>query len=154
MEKAERFYTRLRRRIHGWLKRRGKLGEGVSPYLLLLPDLFALILRLLRDPRVSGGAKLQLAAVTAYVISPIDLVPDFLLPLGLIDDTVAAALVLSRVVSLMDQAGEEVLEDHWEGSGNVLEAIQRVLSAADDLLGGRILKRLRRRFLPGRGKGG
>jgi uncharacterized membrane protein YkvA (DUF1232 family) len=146
LARAERVYTRLRRRIDGWLRRRGRAGEAAAPYLLLLPDLFALILRLVRDPRVGRGAKLHLLAVTAYVISPIDLVPDFLLPLGLIDDTVAVALVLSRVVNVIDEAGEEVLREHWEGPGDILETIRRVLGAANDLLGGRILRRLRKRF--------
>lgn len=150
LERADRFYTRLRRRIDRWLQRRGKVGEQVAPFLLLLPDLFALVLRLIRDPRVGRGAKLKMLAVTAYVISPIDLVPDFLFPLGLVDDTVAVALVLSQVVNLMDQAGEAVLQEHWEGSDNVINAIQRVLGAADDILGGRILRGLRRRFKPGR----
>lgn len=150
LERAERFYTRLRGRIARWLRRRGKVGDRVSGYLLLLPDFLALIIRLIRDPRVERGAKLQLIAVTAYIVSPLDLIPDFLLPFGLIDDTVAAALVLSQVVSLMESADEEMLQEHWEGEGDVLAAIQKVTRAADDLLGGRVLKRLRRRFKGGR----
>lgn len=146
LARAERVYTRLRRRINTWLQQRGRMGEAASPYLLLLPDLFALILRLIRDPRVSQSAKLQLLAVTAYVISPIDLIPDFLLPLGLIDDTIAAALVLNRVLNLMDQAGEDMLREHWEGPGDILETIRRVADASNNLLNRRILQRLHKRF--------
>jgi uncharacterized membrane protein YkvA (DUF1232 family) len=148
LARAERFYSRLRRRVSRWFERRGRVAAGVAPVLLLLPDLFALLLRLIRDPQVAGRAKVSLLAVTAYVVSPFDLVPDFLLPWGLIDDAVAAALVLSQVVRLMDAAGEEALRRHWEGSGDALMAIQRVLGAADELLGRRVLKRLRRRFRP------
>lgn len=146
LERAERFYTRLRGRIARWLRRRGKAADRVGGYLLLLPDFLALIIRLIRDPRVERSAKFQLIAVTTYIVSPLDLIPDFLLPFGLIDDTVAAALVLSQIVSLMEGAGDEILREHWEGEGDVLDKIQKVTRAADNLLGGRVLKGLRRRF--------
>ena len=39
-----------------------------------------------RDPRVPTGAKIVAAAVAAYALSPIDLIPDFIPVLGLLDD--------------------------------------------------------------------
>ncbi|MBN1680092.1 MAG: DUF1232 domain-containing protein [Anaerolineae bacterium] len=42
--------------------------------------------RLMFDRRVSATAKLIPVAVLAYLISPIDLVPDLLLPFGVLDD--------------------------------------------------------------------
>ena len=147
VERAERHYTRLRRSISAWFKRRGgKAGGLVSEVLLLLPDLFALVIRLIGDPRLPRWTKLQLVAVTAYVISPIDFIPDFIFPLGLVDDTVALAFVLSRIVVLMEGAGAEILAEHWEGPGSVLGALLRVAGAADDLLSGRVLEGLRKSF--------
>jgi uncharacterized membrane protein YkvA (DUF1232 family) len=146
-ERAERFYSRLRARISNWLEGRARVGDRVRSLLLLLPDLFVLVVRLIKDPRVGRSSKLQLIAVSAYVMAPIDLIPDFLLPFGLIDDTVALAFVLSRLVSMMEEAGEQVLQEHWEGDGNVLAAIQKVLNAADTVLNARLLRRLRERFL-------
>ncbi|MGC9347545.1 MAG: YkvA family protein [Anaerolineae bacterium] len=146
VERAERFYSRLRARISNWLKGRAKIGDRVRGLLLLLPDLFALVIRLIQDPRVDRSYKLQLIAVSAYVMSPIDLVPDFLLPIGLVDDAVALAFVLSRLVRIMEDAGEEILREHWEGEDDVLNVIQRVLGAADTALNARVLRRLRNRF--------
>ena len=148
LKRAERFYTRLRSRASRWLERhrvRGKLHD----YVLLLPDLFAMLLRLIRDPRVDAALKAQLLLVSAYVISPLDLVPDFLLPVGLADDTVAVAFVLSRVAVMMGQAGPAVLREHWDGNGEALAQIERLISGADAVLHRRILGKLRRRF--GRG---
>jgi len=39
-----------------------------------------------RDPRVPWGTKLLAGAVAAYALSPIDLIPDFIPVLGLVDD--------------------------------------------------------------------
>lgn len=39
-----------------------------------------------RDPRVPWGAKLLAGGVAAYALSPIDLIPDFVPVLGLLDD--------------------------------------------------------------------
>lgn len=146
LERAERFYTRLRARLSDWLQRRTKVDERVRGYLLLLPDLFALLIRLIRDPRVDPMLRAQLFAGVAYVISPIDLVPDFLLPAGLLDDTVAVAFVLGRLTRIMGEAGDELLREHWEGEGDILAQLQRVIELSEGLLGGRIQSYLRRRF--------
>lgn len=45
--------------------------------------------RLIFDRRVSGTAKLIPLVITAYIISPIDLVPDIFLPFGILDDFTA-----------------------------------------------------------------
>ncbi len=147
VERAERHYTRLRRAIAAWFRRRGgRAGGIVGEVLLLLPDLFALTTRLMGDPRLPTWTKVQLAAASAYVISPIDLIPDFLVPLGLVDDTVALAFVLSRIVVLMEGAGADILAEHWEGPGNVLGALLKVAGAADDILSGHVVERLRATF--------
>ena len=143
VQRTERFYTRLRRRVTNWLSRHAGVKGRIRDALLLLPDLFALVVRLIRDPRIDRGPKLQLIAVTTYVISPIDFVPDFLLPFGLIDDTVALVFILARIVTMMDQAGEAVLREHWEGEGDVLERIQWITTNASRWLGAGTLGRLR-----------
>jgi uncharacterized membrane protein YkvA (DUF1232 family) len=149
-ERAERFYSKLRARIVAWLNARTNVDGQVREYLLLLPDLFALITRLIADPRIDASLKVQLVAVSAYVISPIDLVPDFLLPVGLIDDVVAIAFVLSRAVRIMEEAGEDILREHWEGEGDVLAQVQGVAGTADAVLNRFILRRLRGLFPKGK----
>lgn len=149
IERAERTYTRLRRKVAGWLER-CHVQPTVREYLLLLPDLFTLLIRLLRDPRLSPGLKLQLLGASAYVITPLDFIPDFIVPFGLTDDTVALAFILSRVVGLMGSAGERVLREHWEGQGDVLHQIELVLAAADQVVNRRVLGWLSQRF--GRGR--
>jgi uncharacterized membrane protein YkvA (DUF1232 family) len=145
--RAERFYSKLRARIAAWLKKNTGISDRQREYLLLLPDLFALLIRLLRDPRIDTSLRWQLAAVSLYAISPIDLIPDAFMPAGLVDDTVAIAFILSRVVRIMGEAGETILREHWEGEGDALAQIQKVVATADAVLKNvAVLSRLRRRF--------
>ncbi|NLD72351.1 MAG: DUF1232 domain-containing protein [Chloroflexi bacterium] len=145
VERAEHFYSRLRRRVGNWLDRH-RMGGKRREYLLLLPDLFALLIRLLRDPRVDGSLKKQLIGASAYVIAPLDLVPDFILPIGLTDDTIAIAFVLTRVVAVLGTAGEDILREHWEGQGDILHQIERLTAGANKVLNNWIVRRLGGRF--------
>jgi uncharacterized membrane protein YkvA (DUF1232 family) len=51
-----------------------------------LPSFFKLVLRLVKDRRVSFHAKLLFVGTLSYVLLPTDLLPDFLVDLGRIDD--------------------------------------------------------------------
>jgi uncharacterized membrane protein YkvA (DUF1232 family) len=54
-----------------------------------------------RDPRVPWHAKAIAAAVAAYALSPIDLVPDFIPVLGYIDDLLIVPLGIMAAVKLI-----------------------------------------------------
>ena len=63
-------------------------------------DTYALYLAC-RDPRVPWYAKALAAAVVAYALSPIDLIPDFIPVLGYLDDLVLVPLGLALVLRLI-----------------------------------------------------
>ncbi|MGX7927376.1 YkvA family protein [Tsuneonella sp. HG094] len=54
-----------------------------------------------RDPRTPLVAKLLAGAVAAYAFSPVDLIPDFIPVLGLLDDLVIVPLGIWAVLRLM-----------------------------------------------------
>ncbi len=54
-----------------------------------------------RDPRVPWPAKVVAGAVAAYAISPIDLIPDFIPVLGLLDDLILVPLGIALAVWLI-----------------------------------------------------
>jgi uncharacterized membrane protein YkvA (DUF1232 family) len=54
-----------------------------------------------RDPRVPWYAKALALAVAAYAFSPIDLIPDFIPVLGLLDDLVIVPLGILLVIKLV-----------------------------------------------------
>jgi uncharacterized membrane protein YkvA (DUF1232 family) len=54
-----------------------------------------------KDPRVPWVAKAVLALVVAYALSPIDLIPDFIPVLGLLDDLILLPLGIALAIRLM-----------------------------------------------------
>jgi uncharacterized membrane protein YkvA (DUF1232 family) len=138
--------ARERRIYDRWRAALRKPLPGASPdlrdALLALPDLVVLVLRLLRDGRVRPGDKAIAVLGIAYVLSPIDLMPEFVFgPLGLLDDALVLALTVSRLVN---RVHPDVVRAHWSGQGEVLDAIQRVTAWAERRLSGRVRGALER----------
>jgi uncharacterized membrane protein YkvA (DUF1232 family) len=57
-----------------------------------------------RDPRVGPAAKCVAAVVAAYALSPIDLIPDFIPVVGLLDDLLLVPLGIWLAIRLIDPA--------------------------------------------------
>lgn len=111
---------------------RGMAKEAV----LMLPNLVKLVGRLLADPRVPRRSKIALGLAAAYVASPIDLVPEVIPVVGWLDDLLVLAYVLDR---LIERAGPGVVEEHWDGPGDLFALVREVLGLTHNL----IPKRLR-----------
>lgn len=140
-ERAARFYDRVRTSIHEFTQKKGVVGK-TAEFLMLVPDIFMLLWRLTTDRRVAGKDKVLLGSALAYFILPLDFIPEAIVgPVGYLDDLVFAVFVLNKLLSSADP---EVLREHWSGSGDVLETIQKVLNAADSLVGTNVGGRLKK----------
>ena len=138
----ERFYDRLRNRIHSFVQRQGNAIERVADYLLLVPDIFILLVRLSRDARVSGKNKVLLGSGIAYFVFPFDVVPEAILgPMGYLDDLVFGVYILNKMLT---DTPIEILREHWSGHEDLLDTIRRVLIAADTLFAEGVLDRLKK----------
>ncbi len=94
----------------------------------LSEDSYALYLAA-RDPRVPWYAKLLVAAVAAYAASPVDLIPDFIPVIGLLDDMIIVPLGLALALKMVPR---EVMEEHRrEARGRLAAGVpQRWVGAA------------------------
>ncbi len=129
-----------RRRIQApRLRRRAPVEESGRETVMRLvkdiPSFLKLLYRLARDPRVSAADKAIVAATIGYVIMPFDFVPDFIPFLGQVDDVYLLALAMSR---LLNNAGIDVLLDHWDGEEASLEAMLAGLDKAGAFLPERV----------------
>ena len=89
----------------------------------LIPNLVMLFKGMLRDPRVSRGSKGWLWFAIVWLVSPIDLIPEFVPVAGPLDDAIVAALVLRHVLKRTDPS---VLSEHWRGEPATLAKILRL----------------------------
>ena len=87
---------------------------------MFVPDCALLFRRLLGDTRVPRRAKAVLALLLASLVSPIDIVPDFIPLVGQLDDAVVAAIAVAYVVRV---SGEDVIAELWPGSERGLAVV-------------------------------
>lgn len=71
------------------LARRAK-QDGIALYLAT------------RDPRVPWAVKAFAVLVAAYVLSPIDLIPDFIPVIGFLDELILLPLLVAAIVRFVD----------------------------------------------------
>ena len=86
----------------------------------ILPACASTMWRLRRDPRVPFRAKAALLVAGLWVLSPIDLIPEFLPVIGPLDDVVVVALALRYAARRVPR---DVLEDAWSGEPRLLERL-------------------------------
>ena len=97
----------------------------------MIPNLVKLVGRLLLDPRVSRRAKITLGLAAAYVVSPLDLIPDMIPIVGWADEVI---LIMFAIDSLIDRAGPEVVEEHWDGPEDLLAMVREVVGLSRQIL--------------------
>ena len=129
-----------RREVEGTPRTGAK--KTVMGYIAELPAFLRLLWGLIRDSRVEMVDKLLVAGAIAYIVAPIDMIPDFIPFLGEVDDVFLLVLAIRR---LLQNAGRTVLLSHWSGNPEDLRQInlEKVLSAAAFFLPRRIRRRLR-----------
>lgn len=113
--------------------------------LLFIPNLMRLLLKLVRDDRVSNADKAILAGTIIYVIAPIDVIPDFIPFIGLVDDSYLIAISVMR---LLNRADREVVMDHWKGKVDIKELVTSIANIAEFFLPQRLKNVLRGRIDP------
>jgi uncharacterized membrane protein YkvA (DUF1232 family) len=88
-----------------------------------------LVGRLLRDTRVPRRAKVGLALLLAYLVFPLDVVPDFVPVVGYLDDAIAVAAVLAFVAR---STGTQLIEELWPGSERGARVVLALTSGRRD----------------------
>ena len=98
---------------------RGTLREAAR----IVPDAVRLIRRLAGDTTMRRGVRVRLWLLLAYLLSPIDLVPDFIPVIGFADDAIIMSFALRSVIK---HAGVEAVTTHWPGTPEGLATLFRV----------------------------
>jgi uncharacterized membrane protein YkvA (DUF1232 family) len=86
---------------------------GLVELLRVVPDIVRLVRDLLADRHAPFGVRAALVLLAIWLVSPIDLIPEFIPVIGPLDDVVVAVLVLRYV---RRRVGLERLRDGWRGT--------------------------------------
>jgi uncharacterized membrane protein YkvA (DUF1232 family) len=99
---------------------------GLGELVRVVPDVLRLVRDLLADRTTPPAVRLALAGLLVWLISPIDLIPEFIPVLGPLDDVVVAVLVLRYV---RRRLGPEELRRRWRGSAEGFGLLSGVLGS-------------------------
>ena len=108
-----------------------QMKQLAADAVYLLPNLIKLLGRLVRDPRVPRRSKVVIGAALAYLVSPVDLIPEFVPVIGFADDVLLVSYAVNHLITV---AGEDVVLEHWDGPRDMLELVRSVLEVASDLV--------------------
>jgi uncharacterized membrane protein YkvA (DUF1232 family) len=98
-----------------------RLPPGVAKDLAaFIPDCVTTARTLRKDPRVPRRARIAVVVALVWVLSPIDLIPEFLPVIGPLDDVIAVALLLRYAARTVPR---QVLLDAWPGDPHMIERL-------------------------------
>jgi len=81
-----------------------------------------------------------MGGVIAYVMMPIDLIPDFIPVLGFVDDLVLIVLGLNMI---LNELNPQIVLDNWSGEGEVLEHLKKITALAEQFLDKHLLNKIK-----------
>ena len=98
-----------------------RLPDGTAKELArFLPACVTTVKRLRSNPAVPRRAKIVVGIAGLLVLSPIDLIPEFLPVIGPLDDVVVVALAFRYAAR---QVPRDVLLDAWPGDRRIIERL-------------------------------
>jgi uncharacterized membrane protein YkvA (DUF1232 family) len=107
-----------------WLLR--PKGATARDILGVIPDLLRLLRSLIGDGSVPADVRVVLVGLLAWIISPIDLIPEFIPGLGPLDDVIVAIVALRYV---RRRVGIDELHRRWSGTTDGFDLLVKVIGS-------------------------
>jgi uncharacterized membrane protein YkvA (DUF1232 family) len=97
---------------------------GARALVRVVPDVLRLLRAIITDRSAPLDVRVVLVGLVAWIISPIDLIPEFVPVLGPLDDVVVAVLALRYTRRRM---GADALRERWPGTDDGFALVTRVI---------------------------
>ena len=102
-------------------------GVPVRELIAVIPDVLRLLRSLVGDRSTPLDVRLVLIGLVAWILSPIDLIPEFIPGIGPLDDVVVAIVAFRYV---RRRVGVDDLRRRWRGTDAGFELLLRVIGHA------------------------
>ena len=138
-EKFEDFYQKLRTKINKLVKsgrlykKKGKWTDHFLQYLLVLPDMAHLMIKLFIDKEVSNIIKGYLLVALAYLVFPFDIIPDFIPAAGFIDDLLVVVVFLNKIINSADTKLLDKIRILWAGEDDVFIKVKEIIAVMNQV---------------------
>lgn len=119
IEKIKDGYTQGRTNA---IKKLPEKAKPYSEYILIMPDIIALIWRVFKDKRVPKKTKIAVATSLGYVVMPYDILPDKLPFIGSIDDIAIVFFALNRI---LEDVPLNVILENWQGRDEFIVVLKQ-----------------------------
>ncbi len=136
IEKTEDIYSHGRDAI---VKNIPNNAKPYSDLIMLIPDLIALICRLIKDKRVPKKTRIALGLSFGYTVLPFDLIPDKIPVLGQLDELAVILFALERIMSDVDT---NVLLENWQGKDELVIVLKQAVEYISGFTGAKNLNKI------------
>jgi len=133
------FYVKLRKKVTDWFEsgklkdNSGKWMDEFVQYLLIFPDIVYLMIKLFGDKDVPPKVKGMIILGFTYLISPIDILPDFIPVFGFVDDLLISVILLNKIINSGDEHLKEKIRHYWIGEEDIFQKIKEIVSTINRL---------------------
>ena len=110
-----------------------------SDYLFIVPDMAALLYRLLKDKRVSLKTKLIISGAIAYTAFPTDIISDRIPFIGKVDEIAVAFFALERII---DDVPMLIILENWEGKNDFVFVMKKIVEYVVNFTGARNVEKI------------
>jgi uncharacterized membrane protein YkvA (DUF1232 family) len=138
-KKYSDFYQNLRVKINKWtqeeklLKKSGRWTDDFIQYLMVLPDLVHVMIKLLLDKEVSRLYKSYIVITMIYLLSPLDFIPDIIPVAGFIDDLLVSVISINKIINTNDPKILSKIRYYWAGEKDIFKQVKEIIAVMNEL---------------------
>lgn len=109
-----------------------KQSNNIYEYIMLVPDVIALLYRLMKDKRIKLRTKTLICAAIAYLALPTDIIFDSIPVLGKLDDFGIGFLILDKIIK---DVPHHIIMQYWEGKEDIILKAKEIKDFLFDIIG-------------------
>lgn len=107
-------------------------SEILAEIIMFVPDIMALLYRLMKDSRINLKTRALIGAALTYFVLPADIIPETIPVLGKADDLGIGFILLDKIIGNIP---ENIIMEHWEGKEDIFIKAKEVREALFNSIG-------------------